>query len=275
MKRSTLGLLCCLDCQGALSLRAGPGKGLLDEGSLFCSHCDQVFPIKNGIAHFIDSEELEGPARGWARFYDWFSHVYSLLTRMAFLGFGGNRKARKEVLDRLELSGGRVLEVSIGPGGNLPYLFESPKVGEVYGLDISAGQLARCKALTMKPDWPVDLFLGTGEALPFKAGSFDSVFHIGGINFFSGKQQAINEMIRVARPGGKIVIADESERLARLLYRIPGLGRSYRGKKPTWRCPSGWYPIRWRRHASTAYGRPTVSTTGIAWDSEDHQTRRR
>jgi ubiquinone/menaquinone biosynthesis C-methylase UbiE len=79
--------------------------------------------------------------------------------------------------------------------------------------------------------WPVDLFFGTAEALPFKEGSFDSVFHIGGINFFSGKKQAIDEMIRVVRPGCKIVIADESEQLARLIARIQGVSRSYKRKK--------------------------------------------
>jgi ubiquinone/menaquinone biosynthesis C-methylase UbiE len=150
---------------------------------------------------------------------------------MGFLGFGGERKARKVILDRLDLNGGRVLEVSIGSGANLPYLFEPPGVGEVYGLDISLGQLARCRRLIRERGWPVDLFLGTAEALPFKAESFDSVFHIGGINFFSGKKKAIDEMIRVARPGSKIVIADESEHVAQNIARITGLLRSSQGKK--------------------------------------------
>ncbi len=30
--------------------------------------------------------------------------------------------ARREILDRLEPKGGRVLEVSVGPGVNFPYL---------------------------------------------------------------------------------------------------------------------------------------------------------
>jgi hypothetical protein len=101
---------------------------------------------------------------------------------------------------------------------NLPYLFESQSVGEVYGLDISAGQLVRCSNFVTKRGWSVDLFLGMAEALPFKAETFDSVYHIGGINFFSG-------------PGSKIVIADESERVAQLIARIPGFSCSYQGKK--------------------------------------------
>jgi ubiquinone/menaquinone biosynthesis C-methylase UbiE len=231
MKRLTLELLCCPGCQTALRLRDERGEGPVDDGVLSCPQCERSYPIRNGIACFIDSHELEGLDRRFARFYDWLAGFYSVLTKLAFMGLGGERRARKEVLDRLELDGGRVLEVSIGGGGNLPYLFESPNVGEAYGLDISAGQLASCRKLVTTRGWPVDLFLGTAEALPFRSGVFDSVLHIGGINFFSDKKRAIDEMIRVARPGCKIVIADESERLARLVSRIPGLSPVGKGEQ--------------------------------------------
>jgi len=44
----------------------------------------------------------------------------------------------------------------------------------------------------------------------------DVVFHLGAINLFRDKKSAIDEMIRVARPGTRIVIADESEKASRL-----------------------------------------------------------
>jgi ubiquinone/menaquinone biosynthesis C-methylase UbiE len=155
--------------------------------------------------------------------------VYPLFTKLGFLSFGGERKARKAVLDQLDLKGGRLLEVSIGTGGNLPFLFETGRVGEVCGLDVSAGQLGRCRRLVEKRCWPVDLCLGTAEVLPFKACAFDSVLHIGGINFFSGRAQAVDEMIRVARPGAKIVIADEAVKIARNMYRLTRLFKRHRG----------------------------------------------
>jgi ubiquinone/menaquinone biosynthesis C-methylase UbiE/uncharacterized protein YbaR (Trm112 family) len=231
MKRSTLELICCPSCHGALSLQDAGGDTILNEGDIFCPNCNKNFLIKDGIVYFLDAQELQGPNRGFARFYNWLSHFYALFTKFAFFPFGGDRKARKEILDRLDLNNGRILEVSIGTGANLPYLYESPNVGEVYGLDISAGQLTQCRHYINKQIWSVDLFLGTAEALPFRAASFDSVFHIGGINFFSDKKQAIDEMIRVARPGSKIVIADESERLARFIARMPGFAHAQHGKK--------------------------------------------
>jgi ubiquinone/menaquinone biosynthesis C-methylase UbiE/uncharacterized protein YbaR (Trm112 family) len=257
MKRSTLELLCCPHCQGNLSLRAVRGDGMVDDGNLFCSHCKRSFPIRNGIVHFISPQELQGLNRRFARFYERFSRFEAIFDKLSFLPMGGERKARAEVLHRLELSGGRILEISIGSGGNLPYLFESPKVGQVYGLDISLAQLTRCRSFVETRGWPVELFLGMAEALPFKAESFDTVFHIGGINFFSEKKKAIDEMSRVARPGSKIVIADESERVAQLIARLLRLSSSNRGREvdtsvPVRLVPKTMEAIRvdgiWKRH---------------------------
>ena len=226
MKRSTLELLCCPDCKTELTLRDESRKANGNEGELFCVHCGRSYIIKDGIGHFVDLQELEGLNKRFARFYSRWSRFETIIDRLSFLPMGGERKARAEILHRLELSNGRVLEVSIGSGGNLPYLFESPKVGDIYGLDISAAQLINCRRLITSRGWSVDLFLGKAEELPFKPDSFDSVFHIGGINFFSGKKKAIDEMIRVARPGRKIVIADESEQVARTVARFLRLSRS-------------------------------------------------
>ncbi len=257
VKCSTSELLCCPHCQGALSRCDEPSNSVADEGDLSCSHCERSFPIRNGIAHFTSPEELEGLNRHFARFYERFSRFEPVFDKLSFLSMGGERRARSEILRRLELAGGRILEVSIGAGGNLPYLFESPKVSEVYGLDISLAQLIRCRKSVRKRGWPVHLFFGMAEALPFRAGSFDAVFHIGGINFFSGKKRAIDEMIRVARPGTKIVIADESERIARFIARLFRLSRSQQGRKvdtsvPVHLVPETMEEIRaegiWKRH---------------------------
>ena len=224
---------------------------------MFCSHCERSFLIRNGIAHFISPQELEGLNRRFYRFYERFSSFETIFDKLSFLPMGGERRARAEILQRLELNGGRILEVSIGSGGNLPYLFESAKVGEVYGLDVSAAQLSRCRGFVETREWPVELFLGMAEALPFKAESFDNVFHIGGINFFSEKKKAIDEMIRVARPGSKIVIADESERVAQFIARLLRLSNSNQGRKvdtsvPVHLVPETMEAIRvdgiWKRH---------------------------
>lgn len=213
------------------------------EGSLSWAACKRDYPIHEGIPHLIEPQELSGLNRRFARLYDRFAAVYGLSVRLAFtLLVGSERKARMEMLERLELKGGRLLEVSVGPGSNLPYLFEARQVSQVYGLDISLGQLRRCRSLVRKHGWPVELSLGMAEALPFADDSFDSVLHFGGINFFLDKQRAIEEMIRVARPGTRIVIADETERVSGWYERIPGFSRRQGGQLAAMAAPVDLVP---------------------------------
>jgi ubiquinone/menaquinone biosynthesis C-methylase UbiE len=161
--------------------------------------------------------------------YDWFSWIYRAFSKVAFAYIGMDEATgRREITDRLEPHGGKVLEVSVGPGVNLPYLVHRPDVSEVFGLDISLGQLNQCQRYVARKGWGVDLFLGNGEQLPFAENSFEGVFHVGGINFFNDKKAAIHEMIRVAKPGTRILIADETEKGA-LGYEkfIPGFKKSF------------------------------------------------
>ncbi|UKJ06061.1 class I SAM-dependent methyltransferase [Solitalea lacus] len=57
-----------------------------------------------------------------------------------------------------------------------------------------------------------------GEALPFEDEYFDVVFHCGGIYYFNDKQRAILEMTRVAKPGTKLLIVNETDKLVRENY---------------------------------------------------------
>jgi ubiquinone/menaquinone biosynthesis C-methylase UbiE len=102
----------------------------------------------------------------------------------------------------------------------------------VFGLDISLGQLQRCQSYVAKKGWDVDLILGNGEQLPVRDEAFDGVFHVGGINFFNNKKSAIDEMIRVAKPGARILIVDETEKGARGYEKfIPGFKKSFGNKR--------------------------------------------
>jgi ubiquinone/menaquinone biosynthesis C-methylase UbiE/uncharacterized protein YbaR (Trm112 family) len=241
MKRNSLDLLACPACHAPLTLHDGTA-GPLESGRLRCERCQKDYPIEQGIPHFVQPEQLTGLNRRFSRMYDLYSWGYRLFSKIAFAYIGMREETgRREITDRLEPRGspgsstgrgGRVLEISIGPGVNLPYLVNRPDVSEVYGLDISLGQLRHCQRYVRKKGWSVDLFLGNGELLPFRDASFEGVFHVGGINFFNDKKAAIDEMIRVARPGTRILIADESEKGARGYEKfIPGFKKSFSGQR--------------------------------------------
>ena len=221
------GLLACPHCRGDLEWDG-------TEQQWRCPACPRSFPVRNGFVHFLEADELGPLDRRFAHLYDWFSWVYPTFTRAGFALLGTSEGAgRREVLDRLAPRGGRVLEVSVGPGSNLPQLMARPDVGEVHGLDISPGQLRRCRALVRRRGWHVPLYLASAEALPFRDATFDSVLHIGGINFFDDRARALAEMARVAKPGTRVVVVDENERAARGYERtLPGFRATFRQGRP-------------------------------------------
>jgi ubiquinone/menaquinone biosynthesis C-methylase UbiE/uncharacterized protein YbaR (Trm112 family) len=220
MRKNTLEILICPTCHGNLNFQGDSGDPIWT-GRLHCTGCQREYPVENGIPRFIQSAQLTGLNQRLSRAYDWFSWVYRAFSRLAFASIGMKEETgRREITDRIEPRLGRVLEVSIGPGVNLPYLMGRPDVGQIYGLDISPGQLQRCQGYARRKGWEVELFLGNGEQLPFRDEAFEAVFHVGGINFFNDKKAAITEMIRVARPGTHILICDETERGARAYERF-------------------------------------------------------
>jgi ubiquinone/menaquinone biosynthesis C-methylase UbiE len=100
-----------------------------------------------------------------------------------------------------------------------------------FGLDISRRMLDQCQDNLARWGREVELFYGNAECLPYQDNSFDVVFHVGGINFFNGKEQAIREMIRVARPGAQILIADETEKHVQTSYeRTPISSRYFKNR---------------------------------------------
>jgi ubiquinone/menaquinone biosynthesis C-methylase UbiE/uncharacterized protein YbaR (Trm112 family) len=234
MKYTSLEMLACPFCHSHLVIDNAGNERTILSGTLTCPSCSKEYPIQKGIPHFINTSDLTGLNHRFSHLYNWFSWIYSTFSKVAFAYIGmPEEQGRREITDRLDPHGGRVLEVSIGPGVNLPYLVKRPDVGEVFGLDISPGQLQRCQSFAAKKGWGVELFLANGEQLPFQDGSFDGVFHVGGINFFNDKQHAIDEMVRVSRAGARILIADETEKGARGYEKfIPGFKRSIGGKRP-------------------------------------------
>lgn len=227
-------LLVCPHCHGPLSEKDMP------ETSLVCAACDLDFPARGHVVEFLKPEELTGTNRSFARFYDCASHFYRFAVPLFFLFLGGEGRFRRMLIRRLRPEG-RVLEVSIGTGANIRHLTD--EVDEIYGVDISRGQLRQCQKEADRLGVDVRLFLAAGERLPFEDDAFDSVLHFAGINFFSNQEAAIREMCRVARPGAHVLISAETERLARdYRWILPGFSRLFSGDRPAVVVPDGLVP---------------------------------
>ncbi|WP_423861327.1 class I SAM-dependent methyltransferase [Arachnia propionica] len=100
---------------------------------------------------------------------------------------------------------GEVLEVAVGSGLNLPHY---PPEAKLIGVDLSEGmlQLARRRAATARCE--VELLRTDGSRLPFEDESFDAVVCTFSLCGFPDPRAGVEEMVRVLRPGGSLLLAD-------------------------------------------------------------------
>jgi len=113
--------------------------------------------------------------------------------------------------------GDKVLEVSIGTGSNIPY-YRRYTDALIVGVDLSEAMLKICSEKVIKYGWRnIELIQGCAEYLPIRSDSFERILIGGAISYFSSPKRALQEVEKVAEPGGKIVIYEQITFLDRLL----------------------------------------------------------
>lgn len=175
------------------------------------------FPIENGIPSFIT---ILTPAQQEAMdYYDDAAKVYDDVANLSFdIQCCDEETTRRSFISLLELAPGyKVLELACGTGRdsvNIAAALDGQ--GHFFLQDISRNMLARCRSRLEGMQVPMDFSVGNACALPFPDDYFDAVFSFGGLGVFGDIRGSLKEMTRVARPGAKIVVGDES--LAPWLY---------------------------------------------------------
>lgn len=101
---------------------------------------------------------------------------------------------------------GRVLEIGIGTGLNLP--FYTDRVRELIGLDPSAALVAMAERGRSATKTSLNLVEGSGESLPFKGGSFDSVVMTWTLCSVLDPIATLSEARRVLRPDGQLLFVE-------------------------------------------------------------------
>lgn len=180
-------------------------------GEFLVSAAGESFPVRRGIPVFSAAEDFTASNQKYNRLYERIGGFYDDSQRLAFRLLGIERAGLfLSYLRMLEIKpGDLVLETSVGTGLNFKYL---PRGIRLLGIDLSAEMLVNCQANLRRWALDADLFQGNAERLPFADDQVDVVYHVGGINFFNDRARAIREMIRVAKPGSRILIADETEK---------------------------------------------------------------
>ncbi len=176
---------------------------------------------ENGAPHFAGASH-EPPAAGSQAgrleaaqvraMFDGIAGVYDLLNTAMTAGLHHRWRARAADLARIG-PGSRVLDVATGTGDlAIELAGRVAPDGDVVGSDFSEGMLARARekataredAAGVRPrfEWADAL------ALPYADDSFDAATVGFGARNFSDLARGLAEMVRVVRPGGRVVVLE-------------------------------------------------------------------
>ena len=126
---------------------------------------------------------------------------------------------------------GRVLEIGVGSGTNLP--FYRPPVREVLALEPAPRLLAMARSASRVTSMPVNFLEASAEAIPLDEHSVDTIVTTWTLCSIPHAATALADMRRVLRPGGKLLFVEHG------LAPDEGVRRWQDRLTPAWRCISG------------------------------------
>jgi ubiquinone/menaquinone biosynthesis C-methylase UbiE len=126
---------------------------------------------------------------------------------------------------------GRVLEIGVGSGLNLP--FYSRNVERLIGLDPSPRLLAMARRSEPAKAESVEFVEGSAAAIPLDDASVDTIVMTWTLCSIPDARQALQEMRRVLRPGGRLLFVEHG--------RAPDPKVEWWQNRltPIWRCVGG------------------------------------
>lgn len=132
-------------------------------------------------------------------FYKYLSNIYDQVNRINW-----TEDMRSEALGWLEFGDSdTVLDVGCGTGFGTVGLVEH--AGTVHALDQSIHQMEKAFEKLGKQE-QVTFHVGDAERLPFADDTFDIVWSSGSIEYWPNPVQGLEEMRRVATPGGQVLV---------------------------------------------------------------------
>jgi demethylmenaquinone methyltransferase/2-methoxy-6-polyprenyl-1,4-benzoquinol methylase len=149
--------------------------------------------------------QLDKRPRDVAAMFDGLAERYDLLNDV--LSLGQDRRWRRVVARAVGAGPGeRVLDLAAGTGTSSRAFTGAG--AQCAACDFSLGML---QAGARKPATRVSFAAGDALALPFRNEAFDAVTISFGLRNVRGTREALEEMRRVTRPGGRLVVCEFSE----------------------------------------------------------------
>ena len=105
------------------------------------------------------------------------------------------------------LARGRVLEIGLGTGLNLPY-YDSGKVSKLWGLEPSPEMIRKAETRARSVNFEVEFIVMPGETIPLETSSVDTVLVTYTLCTIIDVSRAIQEMARVLKPDGQLIFCE-------------------------------------------------------------------
>lgn len=187
-----------------------------------------------------DTKKIQSLFDSIAGDYDKLNHILSLGVDRAW-----RRKALKWIVDKEQP--GQILDIACGTGDfSLEIAEHSDADTMVTGIDLSEGMLevmAR-KVCAAGLESRIHAECGNGEEMRFENDSFDRATIAFGIRNFENREKALMEILRILKPGGRLVILElsvPSNAVLRWIYCLyftkflPWIGGMVSGDKAAYR----------------------------------------
>jgi len=130
-------------------------------------------------------------------------------------------RARRFILTRAKISGGRILEVGTGRGHMAVELAKNGLQVDSVDLDRKAQDAAKLKLKSLKLDTYVSLKIMNAERLTYKDNSFDQVISVNFIHHAKNPGKCLKEMMRVFK--NKLIIVDLNKRGEKVMEKVHAL----------------------------------------------------
>jgi ubiquinone/menaquinone biosynthesis C-methylase UbiE len=171
------------------------------------------FAIRDGIPDLSYPPQLPPSDQDALAYYQREADVYDQYLPLTFGTFGVDEvAARNSMIDGLALQpASKVLDMGCGSGRDSELIAKRlSAAGRLYLQDLSPAILNHAVTRMKESAVPTAFAVANGYHLPFADHYFDACYHFGGLNTFGDIRRAFAEMTRVTRPGGKVVVGDES-----------------------------------------------------------------
>lgn len=214
MHQALLKVIKCPKCRRILHLtEVRLSTDEIENATLTCEK-GHAWVVEDGIPSLV-YPSLSSEDQKWISDYDQMAENYDELVKQYddWLGID-MMKERESIAQFIPIEGpSRIIDVSIGTAANFMALANVyPKqMGRfnLHGLDVSKGMLRVAQRKMRERNFTFSLVHGSVFNIPYADDFFDIVVHSGGINTFSDIPKALEEMLRIARPGGFIMVSDE------------------------------------------------------------------